>query len=133
MEVWLSPVVGFDYPNSQACIYGSGQQPISWISYVEAARFAVMAVNEPARNAILELGGPDQLSPNDVVRIFEQSSGKAFQVEYVPVAALEGQKATASDPLQQSFAGLMLNYAQGDAIDMQDTLRPLPVKSATVK
>jgi uncharacterized protein YbjT (DUF2867 family) len=134
MEVWLSPALDFDYPNSQARIYGSGQNPISWISYVDVARFTVMAVHQPAaRNAILELGGPDKLSPNDVVKIFKQGSGKAFQVDYVPVAALEAQKAATDDPLQQSFAGLMLSYAHGDAIDMQDTLRSLPVTLASVK
>jgi uncharacterized protein YbjT (DUF2867 family) len=134
MEVWLSPFVGFDYPNSQARIYGSGQNPISWISYVDVARFTVMAVKEPAaRNAILELGGPDKLSPNEVVKLFEQSGGKAFRVDHVPVEALEGQKAATDDPLQQSFAGLMLSYAQGDPIDMQDALRAFPVTLTSVK
>jgi uncharacterized protein YbjT (DUF2867 family) len=134
MEVWLSPFVGFDYPNSQARIYGSGQNPISWISYVDVARFTVMVVDQlAARNAILELGGPDKLSPNEVVKLFEQSSGKAFRVDHVPVEALEGQKAATDDPLQQSFAGLMLSYAQGDPIDMQDALRAFPVTLASVK
>jgi len=134
MEVWLSPFVGFDYPNSQARIYGSGQNPISWISYVDVARFTVMVVKEPAaHNAILELGGPEKLSPNEVVKLFEQGSGKAFRVDHVPVEALEGQKAATDDPLQQSFAGLMLSYAQGDPIDMQDTLRAFPVTLASVK
>jgi uncharacterized protein YbjT (DUF2867 family) len=134
MEVWLSPFVGFDYLNSQARIYGSGQNPISWISYVDVARFTVMVVDQlAARNAILELGGPDKLSPNEVVKLFEQSGGKAFRVDHVPVEALEGQKAATDDPLQQSFAGLMLSYAQGDPIDMQDALRAFPVTLASVK
>lgn len=134
MEVWLSPFVGFDYPNNQARIYGSGHNPISWISYVDVARFTVMVVKEPAaHNAVLELGGPEKLSPNEVVKLFEQGSGKAFRVDHVPVEALEGQKAATDDPLQQSFAGLMLSYAQGDPIDMQDTLRAFPVTLASVK
>ena len=135
MEVWLSPAVGFDYPNSQARIYGSGQNPISWISYADVARFTVMAVNQPAaRNAILELGGPDKLSPNDVVKIFEQTCGKAFQINYVPVEALEGQKSATDDPLQQSFMGLMLQaMLLGDPIEMQGTLRSFPVKLTSVR
>src|SRR5215475_784243 len=39
MEVWLSPFVGFDYPNNQARIYGTGQNPLSWISFIDVARF----------------------------------------------------------------------------------------------
>jgi NADH dehydrogenase len=59
MEVWLSPIVGFDYPNAQATIYGAGRNPISWIARDDVACFAVMCLDNPAtRNATFELGGP---------------------------------------------------------------------------
>ena len=32
MEVWLSPALGFDFPNARATIYGTGRNAISWIS-----------------------------------------------------------------------------------------------------
>jgi hypothetical protein len=41
-EVWLSPIVGFDFPNGQATIYGEGRTPISWISLYDVARFAAL-------------------------------------------------------------------------------------------
>lgn len=66
MEVWLSPVVGFDFPNATAQLYGSGRNPISWISLGDVARFAVESLDHPnARNATLELGGPEALSPSE--------------------------------------------------------------------
>lgn len=134
MEIWLSPAIGFDYPNNKANIYGNGENPLSWISLVDVARFAVLAVDEPAaRNAVLELGGPDKLSPNEVVRVFEEVIGKPFQVEYVPVEALQAQKAGTDDPLQQSFSALMLDYAKGDPIDMQDTLQAFPIELTSVR
>lgn len=134
MEVWLSPAVGFDYPNQKANLYGDGKNPISWISLTDVARFAVLAVDlSVARNAILELGGPDKIRPSDVVKIFEDITGKAFQVNYVPVSVLEAQKAGAEDPLQQSFSGLMLNYAEGDPIEMTDTLKTFRVNLSSVK
>jgi uncharacterized protein YbjT (DUF2867 family) len=134
MEVWLSPAIGFDYPNRKATIYGDGQNPISWISLVDVARFAVMAVDASvARNALLELGGPDKLIPNEVVRIFEEHTGQPFDVEHVPLEALRVQRASAEDPLQQSFAELMLAYAQGNPIDMQGTLQSFPVKLTSVR
>jgi uncharacterized protein YbjT (DUF2867 family) len=133
MEAWLSPFIGFDYLNHKANIYGDGTNPISWISLVDVARFAVMAVDSPtARNATLELGGPDKLSPNEVVKIFEKTTGQSFQVEYVPVEALRAQRASATDPLQQTFSALMLAYARGDSIDMAATLKAFPVKLASV-
>jgi len=64
-EIWLSPAVGFDATNATATIYGAGQNPISWISLGDVAEFAVCCRDNPeARNAILELGGPQALSPH---------------------------------------------------------------------
>ncbi len=134
MEVWLSPALGFDAGNAQAQIYGSGENKISWISYKDVAKFAVASLDSPkARNAVVELGGPEALSPLEVVRIFEQSKGRKFGVQYVPEEALRQQKETASDPLQQSFAGLMLYYSRGNVIDMQETLRKFPVQLTSVR
>src|SRR5262249_22324472 len=72
MEVWLSPIAGFDFAHRRASIYGDGKNEISWLSFYDAARFAMMCIDSPkARNATYELGGPEPLSPLDVVRIFE--------------------------------------------------------------
>ncbi len=72
MEVWLSPILGFDYPNAKATIYGEGNNKISWIAIKDVAAFAVAALNNPdAKNSVIELGGPEALSPLEVVNIFE--------------------------------------------------------------
>jgi NADH dehydrogenase len=131
-EVWLGPAVGFDYAGAKATIYGDGRRPISWISLADVARFAAASVdNLAAADATLELGGPDALSPLQVVELFEQVGGRKFALTHVPEDALEAQLAAAPDDLQRSFTGLMLCYAAGDAIPMGDTLRrfPVPLKS----
>ena len=134
MQIWLSPAVGFDYANAKASLYGEGKNPISWISFVDVAGFAVMAVDAPAaRNAVLELGGPEKLSPNEVVKIFEDVAGQSFEVNYVPVEALQAQKAGTDDPLQQSFSALMLDYAGGDPIDVSATLKSFPLQLTSVR
>jgi uncharacterized protein YbjT (DUF2867 family) len=133
MEVWLSPIVGFDFPNAQATIYGEGRNPISWIARDDVARFAVMCLDhEAARNATFELGGPEALSPLEVVRIFEEVGGRPFEVQHVPEQALEAQQAGAQDSLEQSFAGLMRCYAAGDSIDMRATLATFPMQLTPV-
>jgi uncharacterized protein YbjT (DUF2867 family) len=132
-EIWLSPAVGFDYPNRKATIYGAGENAISWISFLDVAQFAAASVNNPkVRNATFELGGPQGISPADVIKIFERVGGKAFDVTHVPVEALQGQLAGASDPMQKSFAGLMLGYASQKPIEMADTLKILPVPLRSV-
>lgn len=124
MEVWLSPALGFDYANGNATIYGSGEHAVSWISMFDVAQFVVRAlVDGQAENQTVELGGPDALSPLEVVRVFEQAAGRSFAVQHVPVEALRAQRDSAADSLQRTFATLMLGVAAGDDIPMQDTLR----------
>ena len=128
-EVWLSPALGFDPAHATVRIYGGGHNKISWISFRDVAKFAAAALGNPqAVNAVIKLGGPAALSPLEVVRLAEQVAGKRVIVEHVPEEALRAQHGAATDPQQQSFAGLMLYYALGDAIDMTETLRALPVQ-----
>jgi uncharacterized protein YbjT (DUF2867 family) len=133
IEVWLSPALGFDAANAKAQIYGSGENKISWISYKDVAKFAVASLDNPeADNTVVELGGPQALSPLEVVKIFEERQGRDFVVQRVPEQALTAQKAAAVDPLTQSFAGLKLYYAKGNVIDMRETLRKFPVQLSSV-
>jgi len=119
MEVWLSPALGFDYQNSQARIYGPGTSPISWVSYRDVAEMCAIALRHPAaERKVVEFGGPEALSPLEVVGRFERIGGKPFRLEHIPVSALLAQFEDAGDPLQKSFAALMLGYTHGDAIDM---------------
>ena len=134
MEVWLTPALGFDYPSAKVRIYGAGNSPLSWVSTSDVARLAIASIENPvARNAVIELGGPEPLSPLEVVRIFERVSERKFAVEHISIAALEAQKAAAIDPLQESFAGLMLRYVRGDAIDMSETLSKFPMDLVSVE
>src|SRR5215469_14280801 len=75
MEVWLSPALGFDYINSRARIYGSGSKPISWVSYRDVAEFCIATVlRSVASRSVIEVGGPEALTPLEVVEIFEEES-----------------------------------------------------------
>ncbi len=134
MEVWLSPTVGFDYANATVAIYGAGKSPISWIARGDAAEFAVKSVDNPqARNAVVELGGPEALSPLQAVSVFEEVSGRPFTASHVPVEALQEQKRNAADSLQEAFAALMLSHEAGDAIPMEETARAYGVELSGVR
>ena len=133
MEVWLSPALGFDAAQGTAQVYGSGQQKISWISFQDVAEFAIASLDNPAaRNAVIELGGPEALSPLEVVKVFEKQSGRPFTVQHVPEEQLRAQKEGATDSLPESFAGLMLAYAQGNVVDMRATLQKFPLQLRSV-
>lgn len=118
MEMWLSPALGFDAANSTARIYGSGEAPVSYISGFDVADLAVAtALASDKGNQVLELGGPEPVSQLQAVRIFENELHKKFTLQHVPVDALREQHRS-NDPLQKSFAALMLGYAGGDVIPM---------------
>ena len=134
MEVWLSPALGFNYDSHTAQIPGDGSEQISYVSYKDVAAFAAASVDNPvAENQVLEIGGPEPVSPAQVVKEFENNSGHSFTVNYIPVVALEQQMKEATDPLQKVFAGLMIFYANGDAIDMEPTLKKIPVQLHSIQ
>ncbi|MDR8390809.1 SDR family oxidoreductase [Aliifodinibius sp. S!AR15-10] len=134
MEVWLTKSVGFDPDSAKVQLCGDGTQPTSYISYKDVAQFAVECLDNPsAKDAILELGGPEQLSQLDAVMLFEETSGRTFEVQSIPEEALQSQMDEATDPMQQSFSALMLCLANGDPIDMRETLETFPVKLTSVR
>ena len=123
-EVWLSPALGFDVANAAAQIYGAGHHRISWISAHDVARFAVAALDTPrALNAVIRLGGPEALSPLDVVQLAERITGRRFDVHHLPETGLRAKYESATDPMEKTFAALMLYYAAGDVVDMGGPLR----------
>ncbi len=127
MEIWLSPLLGFDVANARAQVIGNGDARISYISYLDVAKFCCAAIDNPkTRNAAIELGGPDAVSPLEAVAIFEKISGNRFQVTHIPLEALQAQYAAATNDLERTFAALMLELGKGDDVPMQETLRAFP-------
>jgi uncharacterized protein YbjT (DUF2867 family) len=121
MESWFSPALGFDVQAGKARIYGTGREPISWVAREDIAAFAAEAVDsEEARNATIEIGGPEALSPLDAVAVFDSILARPMEVELIDEPALQAQVAAASTAHERSIAALMLAYARGNAVPMED-------------
>jgi len=134
MEAWLSPMVGFDYEKAMARIFGSGERPVSFVSFKDVARFAVASLENPAaKNAVLRIGGAEPVSPHKVVTVFEEIGGRKFSIEEVPESALAAQQKEATDPMQQSFSGLMRGLALGDAVDMSGLAKEFGIHLKSVR
>ncbi len=134
MEYFLSPLIGFDYPNRRATIFGEGENKITWITIGDVAQAAASAVNNPsARSQVIEIGGPEMLSPNEAVRIFEDVIGAPFEVQYIPKAALESQMNGTDDAHTQSVTALSIDFANGDVVDTQNMTARLSAPRTTVK
>jgi uncharacterized protein YbjT (DUF2867 family) len=92
MEVWLSPALGFDFAKAEARIYGPGSSPISWVSYRDVAEICAIALRHPAAmRKTIEFGGPEALSPLDVVTRFETIGGRRFRLDHISEQTLLDQ------------------------------------------
>ena len=65
--------------------------------------------------------------------MFEAAGAGEIATESVPEAALEAQLKEATDSLQKSFAGLMLQCAAGDAIDTTKSSQLFPFRMTSVR
>ena len=133
MEIWLSPALGFDYAHRKVVLFGDGQARIGWVSFRDVAEFAVRARLTPgARNQILQVGGPQDLSPLEVVGIFEKVSGATFERQFVSEQALLAQLDRAADPLAETFAKLQLEYVHGCPRNTAEALSLMPMELTSV-
>jgi hypothetical protein len=66
-----------------------------------------------------------------VVSIFENLGGEPFRIEHVSEPELLSRFERATDSMQKSFAGLMLQYLGGDALDMKPVVDTFGIKKLT--
>ena len=134
MEVMVAPLVGFDYANAKAVVYGSGENPLSLVSMNDVARMCALCLDKPeASNAVIEFGGPEPVTLHEVVRAFEEVKGQPFEMQHVPEDALVGAWESADEPVSKSINALMVDFARGDVIPMDETLATFPVEMTTVR
>ena len=121
VDVWFSPMLGFDVAGGTVQIHGDGTAIHTWIYGDDVARYAVWALDaDEARNAAIELGGPDRISQLGIVELYEKRLGRQLERRYLPQAELERMHAEGTTPLEVSIAGVMLNAARGRTTDMTD-------------
>jgi uncharacterized protein YbjT (DUF2867 family) len=114
MESWLGPMLFADPATASARVYGDGHSRFHYVAVADVAEVAAQCVNNPAaRNATIPIGGPNAVSQREAVQLFEQAFAKSFAVTEVPEAALVQQHQSAPDPINKSFAALLLGMARG--------------------
>jgi NADH dehydrogenase len=120
MDVWFSKLLGWDHATGRALIFGAGTAPVSWICVADVAEHVVRAIDdERVANVALPLGGPEALGPREVVRIFEQVSGRPYAVRRVPRAVLAALVPVVALLDEQAATGMSFGaqIALGDVID----------------
>ena len=133
MEIWIGRL-GVDVAARTAKVFGSGEQPLNYVSVRDVAEYAVRCVGNPdVLNETLHIGGPESVSQRDAVRIIEDALGSPLQVTVIPEEALVAQWREATDPFARTFASLMLGAARGDRRPASALDRPADIPLTSVR
>jgi uncharacterized protein YbjT (DUF2867 family) len=134
MDVWFTPLLDFDLDGGAITIYGDGSAEASWISSTDVAEYAVWALDaEAAGNAILDLGGPEAVTYEEIAAVYEELTGRPFTRTYVPAGELERRYAEATMPTERSFHAVMLSAARGGVTDMTSLTATSDIRLTTVR
>ena len=87
-EVWLTPLVNFNWPERKFTIFGKGDSAHRYVAVDDVASGVVgwALSDDPPR--LVEFGGPEALTRNQAVDLFEQALGAPVKRRHVPRPAL---------------------------------------------
>src|SRR5216683_1741449 len=86
MDLWAQLVGQPILEQGKATIFGRGNNPVNFVAVEDVARFVCIALEDPrARNRVIEVGGPENLTLNQVAEIFERASGHQAKIRHVPL------------------------------------------------
>lgn len=89
MEYWATLVGKPVLETGRARVFGRGNNPVNFVSIGDVSKAVEMAVVDPnLRGVEMDMGGPENLTMNQVVEIFERESGKKAQVSHVPIPVM---------------------------------------------
>jgi len=114
MESWAQLIGGPISGGRRPTIFGSGKNPINFVSAVDVARYVVIALTDPElRNVTLEIGGPADLTFENVADAYEKVFQRSPHRRHVPLVLMRVMAAVAS-PLnpavsRQIRAGILMD------------------------
>jgi uncharacterized protein YbjT (DUF2867 family) len=114
MESWAAMVGDPIRSGRRATVFGRGENPINLVAAGDVARLAVRLLDDMTSiREIVELGGPENLSMNEVVHRFGVATGTTPKVRHVSPAMMAVMRATAgrfNRPLARRItAGLVMD------------------------
>ena len=86
MELWAQLIGQPILAQGKATIFGRGNNPINFVAVEDIARFVSIALDDSrARNTVIEVGGPENLTMNQLAEIFERASGRQAKKRHIPL------------------------------------------------
>jgi NADH dehydrogenase len=132
MDDWAEMIGKPIVEQGKTTIFGQGKNPMNYVALDDVVRFAQIALENPhARNQMIEIGGPENLTIEQVVEVFERVSARKAKRSYVPRPAMRMMKIFMR-PLnpglsRQIAAGINMDTTD-QAFDMTETFKRFPMQ-----
>jgi NADH dehydrogenase len=128
MQTWATIMSRMLESSGKIVVFGRGDNPVNFVSAADVAALIDRAVTDPGlRGQVLEIGGPDNLTFNQVAVIVQETTGRHAPVRHIPRPALQAMTwlTAAIKPglARQARAALVM-----DTLDM--TFDPMPTRRA---
>lgn len=96
---------------------GRGTNPRNFVASEDVAKVVVGALRIPSlRGETIDVGGPENLSGHDVVKIFERVSGRKAKVRHLPVVVVKAM-ARAARPLHPGISRILRSSVISETTD----------------
>ena len=95
MELWVDLLRQTAGRSGRPLVFGSGDNPINFVSAVDVAALLDQVVTDPnARGGTLEIGGPQNLTFNDLARAVQAADHRSDAPRHIPPTMLRLMAAT---------------------------------------
>lgn len=132
MELWAGIVGDPIVKRGRALIFGRGASPVNFVSVEDVAHYALIALSDPrARNQVIAIGGPENLSLTQLARLIERVAGRAARKQHIPPAMMRAMRVLTL-PINPAFSRQIAVGIYMDTHDMTfdpaETLRRFPME-----
>jgi uncharacterized protein YbjT (DUF2867 family) len=132
METWGSIIGGPVITGGTAMVFGDGHNPVNFVSAEDVADFVVLALTDPrVRDQVLTVGGPENLTLDEVVALFSATAGHEAKVRKLPVGVLRTMSSIMApfNPGLSRQMGMGAWMASSDQrVDMSGLLEQFPTE-----
>ncbi len=118
MELWGEIVGGPVFKDGKATVFGRGDNPINFNSAKDVARFVELALFDSALSrTILSIGGPENLTMNQLVGQVERAAERKAVIKHVPLPLMR-LTSLVMRPLKPDVAAMIQGGIAFDTVDM---------------
>jgi NADH dehydrogenase len=115
-EPWLSAERGFDWRSGGVTIFGRGDGQAAYVAMDDVAEAVVRLATVPDPPRLIEFGGPEAMTRNELAAAFEAALGTPLRRRHVPRLVMRLGSA-ALRPIHPALASVL---GMGLSLDLRD-------------